>query len=177
MSDSFKEVLRSVRESALKEIAQARTEEEVNQIRIEILGRKGKLTLLLRRVRELPSQERPWAGEQANILKTELEEKIEELLVRLHDEEKQRLLSQEQLDITLPGTPLLRGRVHPIPQVMAQIVDIFTRMGFQVAEGPQVELDYYNFEALNIPRDHPARDMHDTFYFSDEVLLRTHTSP
>jgi phenylalanyl-tRNA synthetase alpha chain len=177
MPDSFKEVLQSVRESALKEIAQARTEEEINRIRVEILGRKGKLTRLLRRVRELPPQERPQAGEQANIVKTELEEGIEKLLIRLHDEEKQRLLSQEQLDITLPGTPLLRGRVHPITQVMAQIVDIFIRMGFQVAEGPQVELDYYNFEALNIPRDHPARDMHDTFYFSDEVLLRTHTSP
>lgn len=177
MPDSFEEVLQSVRESVLAEISRVRTEEELNQIRIEILGRKGSLTLLLRKVRELPPQERPRAGEQANILKVELEENIEKLLIRLRDEKRQRELSQEQLDITLPGTPLLRGRLHPITQVMAQMVDIFTRMGFQVAEGPQVELDYYNFEALNIPRDHPARDMHDTFYFSHEVLLRTHTSP
>ncbi|MBW2039094.1 MAG: phenylalanine--tRNA ligase subunit alpha [Deltaproteobacteria bacterium] len=177
MPNSFEEALKSIRESAQRELAQVDTEEEVSQIRIDYLGRKGKLTLLLRGLRELPSEERPRAGEQANTLKAELERKIEGLLARLREETKQRVLSQERMDITLPGTHLQRGRLHPITQVMAQMVDIFTRMGFQVAEGPQVELDYYNFEALNIPRDHPARDMHDTFYFSEEVLLRTHTSP
>ena len=177
MPDSFQAVLQSVRESALKKIAQLSTEEEVNQVRIEILGRKGELTLLLRKVRELPPEERPQAGEQANILKNELEQRFEECLTQLREAAQQRTLSQEQLDITLPGTLLPRGKAHPITQVMGQVVDIFSRMGFQVAEGPQIELDYYNFEALNIPRDHPARDMHDTFYFSDEVLLRTHTSP
>jgi len=177
MSDSFEQNLQSVRESALTKLAHASTEDEVNQIRIEILGRKGALTLLLRRVRELSPEERRQAGEQANAVKGELEERIEEFLVRLREEAHQRSLTQEEVDITLPGTPLSRGGLHPITQVMAHIVDIFTRMGFQVAEGPQVELDYYNFEALNIPLDHPARDMHDTFYFSDDVLLRTHTSP
>ena len=177
MSDTFEEALQSVRDAALTKLAQAGTEDEINQIRIEILGRKGELTLLLRRVRELPPEVRSQAGEQANAVKGELEERIEILLVRLRDEAKQRSLAQEQVDVTLPGTPLPRGRMHPVSQVMSQVVDTFTRMGFQVAEGPQVELDYYNFEALNIPHDHPARDMHDTFYFSDEVLLRTHTSP
>jgi len=177
MGDSFQTALQSIRKSALSKLAQACTAEELNQLRIEMLGRKGKLTHLLRSVRELPPEERRQTGEQANTVKQELEAKIEELLVRLHDEATQRALAQEQVDITLPGTPLPRGRLHPITQVMEQVVAIFTRMGFQVAEGPQVELDYYNFEALNIPRDHPARDMHDTFYFSDEVLLRTHTSP
>jgi phenylalanyl-tRNA synthetase alpha chain len=177
MADSFEQALQAVRESALAKLAQAGTEEEANQIRIEVLGRKGKLTLLLRGVREFPPGQRRGAGEKANTVKQELEERIEAALVRLHDEAKERGLAQERLDITLPGTRLPRGSLHPITQVMAQMVDIFTRMGFQVAEGPQVELDYYNFEALNIPRDHPARDMHDTFYFSDEVLLRTHTSP
>jgi len=177
MEDSFQAALQSVHESALTKLAQAGTEEELNRLKIETLGRKGKLTLLLRRVRELPPEGRRQAGEQANTVKQELEAKIEELLIHLHDEAKRQVLAQEQLDITLPGTPLPRGRVHPITQVMARVVDIFTRMGFQVEEGPQVELDYYNFEALNIPHDHPARDMHDTFYFSDEVLLRTHTSP
>jgi phenylalanyl-tRNA synthetase alpha chain len=177
MSDSFEQNLQSVRESALAKLAHAGTEDEVDQIRIEVLGRKGALTLLLRKVRELPSDEKRQAGEQANAVKGELEERIEGLLVRLREEAHQHSLAQEQVDITLPGTPLPRGGLHPITQVMAQIVDIFTRMGFQVAEGPQVELDYYNFEALNIPLDHPARDMHDTFYFSDDVLLRTHTSP
>jgi len=177
MSDSFEQTLRSVRDAALTKLAHASTEEEINQIRIEILGRKGALTLLLRRVRGLPPEDRRQAGEQANAVKGELEGRIEELLVSLRDKAQQRSLAQAQVDVTLPGTPLPRGRLHPITQVMDQMVDIFARMGFQVAEGPQVELDYYNFEALNIPHDHPARDMHDTFYFSDDVLLRTHTSP
>ena len=177
MVDSFEQALQAVRESALAKLSQASTEEEANHIRIEVLGRKGKLTLLLRGVRELPPDQRRRAGEKANTVKQELEERIEEVLARLHDDAKERGLTQEGLDITLPGTRLPRGSLHPITRVMAQMVDIFTKMGFQVAEGPQVEFDYYNFEALNIPRDHPARDMHDTFYFSDEVLLRTHTSP
>jgi phenylalanyl-tRNA synthetase alpha chain len=177
MGDSFQANLQSIRESALSKLAQAGTEEELNQLRIEMLGRKGKLTHLLRSVRELSLAERRQAGEQANTVKQELEARIGELLVRLRDKAQQRALAQEQVDITLPGTPLTQGRLHPITQVLQQVVGIFTRMGFQVAEGPQIELDYYNFEALNIPRDHPARDMHDTFYVSDEVLLRTHTSP
>ncbi len=175
MGDSFQAALQSIRESAFTKLAQTGAEEELNQLRIELLGRKGKLTHLLRSVRELPPEERREAGERANTVKQELEARIDEFLVRLRDEAKRRALAREELDITLPGTPLERGRLHPITQVMARVVAIFTRMGFQVAEGPQVELDYYNFEALNIPRDHPARDMHDTFYFSDEVLLRTHT--
>jgi phenylalanyl-tRNA synthetase alpha chain len=177
MGNSFGEALQSVRDSALAKLTRAGTEEDVKQLRVEVLGRKGKLTLLLRQVRELPPHERHQAGEQANRVKQELEERVEELLVRLRTEAQAQALSQEQVDITLPGTPLPRGSVHPITRVMGSMVDIFTRMGFQVAEGPQVELDYYNFEALNIPRDHPARDMHDTFYVLDEVLLRTHTSP
>ncbi len=177
MSSSFEEALEAVSESVQEELVRANTEQEVSQIRITYLGRKGKLTLLLRRLRELPPEEKSRAGELANALKAELERKIEGALVRFYEETKQKSLAQEGIDITLPGTPLPRGRLHPITQVTAQVVDIFTRMGFQVAEGPQVEFDYYNFEALNIPRDHPARDMHDTFYFSEEVLLRTHTSP
>jgi phenylalanyl-tRNA synthetase alpha chain len=177
MGNSFGEALQSVRDSALAKLTRAVTEEDVKQLRVEVLGRKGKLTLLLRQVRELPPHERHQAGEQGNRVKQELEDRVEELLVRQRTEAQAQALSQEQVDIALPGTPLPRGGVHPITRVMGSMVDIFTRMGFQVAEGPQVELDYYNFEALNIPRDHPARDMHDTFYVLDEVLLRTHTSP
>lgn len=177
MRNSFEEALKSVRESAREDLAKTNTEREVAQVKIEYLGRKGKLSLLLRRLRDLPAEERPGAGELANAVRAELEREIEGFLVRLREDAKQRSLTEEGTDVTLPGTPLPRGKLHPITQVMAQMVDIFTRMGFQVAEGPQVELDYYNFETLNIPRDHPARDMHDTFYFSEEVLLRTHTSP
>ncbi|UCC66667.1 MAG: phenylalanine--tRNA ligase subunit alpha [Deltaproteobacteria bacterium] len=177
MSNSFEDALKSVRKSAQSELAQANTEAEVSQLTTDYLGRKGKLTSLLRDLRELPPEERPRAGEQANALKAELEGKIDNLRAHLREEAKQRTLSRERIDVTLPGTLLQQGRLHPITQVMAQMVDIFIRMGFQVAEGPQVELDYYNFEALNMPSDHPARDMHDTFYFSEEILLRTHTSP
>ncbi len=177
MGNSFEEALRSIRESVQRSLDQASTEQEVSRIRIDYLGRKGRLTLLLRRLQELPPEERSRAGKQANALKAELEREITGALLRFREETRQKSLTRERIDITLPGTHLPLGRLHPITQAMAQIVDIFTKMGFQVAEGPQVELDYYNFEALNIPRDHPARDMHDTFYFSDEVLLRTHTSP
>ncbi|HEX16786.1 MAG TPA: phenylalanine--tRNA ligase subunit alpha, partial [Deltaproteobacteria bacterium] len=103
--------------------------------------------------------------------------RIREARERISQLERERALRRERVDVTLPGAPVPRGRLHPITQVMDEIVDIFTSMGFRVAEGPEVEWDYYNFEALNIPRDHPARDMHDTFYFSSEMLLRTHTSP
>jgi phenylalanyl-tRNA synthetase alpha chain len=177
MYNSFEEALKSIRDSAQKELAQVTSEREVSQLRIYYLGRRGKLTLLLKNLRELSPEERAEAGKLANDLKTELEKEIDGLLFRLREEAKQRSLVQEAIDITLPGTLLPVGNLHPITKVMTQMVDIFSRMGFQVAEGPQVELDYYNFEALNIPRDHPARDMHDTFYFSEDLVLRTHTSP
>ena len=177
MYNSFEEDLKIIRDSAQKEIAQVATEQEVSQLRISYLGRRGKLTVLLKRLRELPPVERSEAGKLANDLKIELEKEIDGLLIRLREETKERSLVQEKIDISLPGTLLPVGKLHPITQVMGQMVDIFSRMGFQVAEGPQVELDYYNFEALNIPRDHPARDMHDTFYFSEDLVLRTHTSP
>jgi len=177
MYNSFEEDLKIIRDLAQKEIAQVTTEQEVSQLRINYLGRRGKLTLLLKRLRELPPEERSEAGKLANDLKIELEKEIDGLLIRLREETKERSLVQEKIDISLPGTLLPVGKLHPITQVMGQMVDIFSRMGFQVAEGPQVELDYYNFEALNIPRDHPARDMHDTFYFSEDLVLRTHTSP
>ncbi|RLB02117.1 MAG: phenylalanine--tRNA ligase subunit alpha [Deltaproteobacteria bacterium] len=155
-------------------------EEEVSgleALRVKYLGRKGLLTQLLRSLKEVPQQERPRLGQLANSVKASLEKRLEEAKERALLRERERALRSETVDVTLPGAPLPRGRFHPISQVMDEIVEIFTSMGFQVAEGPEVEWDYYNFEALNIPKDHPARDMHDTFYFSSEMLLRTHTSP
>ena len=155
-------------------------EEEVSgleALRVKYLGRKGLLTQLLRSLKEVPQQERPRLGQLANSVKASLEKRLEEAKERALLRERERALRSETVDVTLPGAPLLRGRFHPISQVMDEIIEIFTSMGFQVAEGPEVEWDYYNFEALNIPKDHPARDMHDTFYFSSEMLLRTHTSP
>jgi phenylalanyl-tRNA synthetase alpha chain len=128
----------------------------------------------MKRLGELSPEERPEAGQAVNRLKSDLTRRFEET--------RERILSQKEedgslLDVTLPGREPLRGHPHPITQVSLEICDIFRRMGFKVVEGPEVELDYYNFEALNIPADHPARDMQDTFYVSDRVLLRTHTSP
>lgn len=155
-------------------------EEEVSgleALRIKYLGRKGLLTQLLRSLKEVPQQERPRLGQLANRVKASLEKRLEEAKERALVRERERVLRSETVDVTLPGAPLPRGRLHPISQVMDEIVEIFSSMGFRVAEGPEVEWDYYNFEALNIPKDHPARDMHDTFYFSSDMLLRTHTSP
>ena len=136
MGNSFEGGLRSSRESVQRSLDQASTEQEVSRIRIDYLGRKGRLTLLLRRLQELPPEERSRAGKQANALKAELEREITGALLRFREETRQKSLTRERIDITLPGTHLPLGRLHPITQAMAQIVDIFTKMGFQVAEGP-----------------------------------------
>jgi phenylalanyl-tRNA synthetase alpha chain len=125
----------------------------------------------------LPETERREVGRRANQLKEDLEAKIEEVLLQIREREKTESLERERIDVTLPGRQLLSGRRHPITQTLDEMVAIFSRIGFEVVEGPEVELDYYNFEALNIPKGHPAREMQATFFISDEVVLRTHTSP
>ena len=126
----------------------------------------------------MPSpEEKRELGQTINVVKTDIEAKIEDKLSEIKEGIKARSLSQEDIDVTLPGRGLPAGAKHPISRVMDEIVYTFERMGFNVAEGPEVELDYYNFEALNIPKDHPARDMQDTFYITDDIVLRTHTSP
>ncbi len=166
-----------VQQSFEEEVCQAGDAEELEKIRVRYLGKKGKITALMRRLGQVPPEQRPAIGKMLNRLKEHAEEvlasRLEELKSRLSEERKEK----ERLDITLPGRPFQIGRIHPITLILEEIEDIFVSMGFQVAEGPDVELDYYNFEALNIPRDHPARDMQDSFYIDGEVLLRTHTSP
>lgn len=147
----------------------------LNALTTRYLGRKGILTALLRGVSGLPREERPEAGRCANEAKKRLEKAFEEASQSL--EAACDKAATDALDVTLPGRPPASGRVHPITQTTVAICEIFNRLGFEIAEGPDVELDYYNFEALNIPRDHPARDMQDTFYVSDNIVLRTHTSP
>jgi len=147
---------------------------DLEKFRIAYLGKKGLLTSLMKSLGRLSPEERPEAGQAVNRLKSELTKRFEEV--------REKILAQKEeslalLDVTLPGREPLRGHLHPITQVSLEICNIFRRMGFKVVEGPEVELDYYNFEALNIPPDHPARDMQDTFYVSEKVLLRTHTSP
>jgi phenylalanyl-tRNA synthetase alpha chain len=139
------------------------------------LGRKGAVTAVLRKISGLPAEERPETGRLANEVKKRLNEAFENALQAF--EADRGGAAADALDVTLPGRPLARGRVHPITQITRAVCDVFQRLGFEIVEGPDVELDYYNFEALNIPRDHPARDMQDTFYISENVVLRTHTSP
>jgi len=170
------EELQRLEPEALAEINAAGSAPALDQVRVKYLGRKGIITQALRSLGGLPVEVRPQFGQEANRLKKLLEQQ----LASAHDCLKKAALEAETaagLDLTLPGRQLDRGRLHPITQITREICDIFTRMGFQVVEGPEVETDYYNFEALNIPRDHPARDMQDTFYISDSIVLRTHTSP
>lgn len=171
----MKEQLEHLSAEAERALSTAEDRNQVMQVRTQFLGRKGALTLLIKQLGTLPEQERPHAGQLINQAKKNLEETIDRLLARIREREENQ--HREQGDATLPGRALPRGSRHPITQINDEITGIFTAMGFQTAEGPEVELDYYNFEALNMPPDHPARDMHDTFYITEDILLRTHTSP
>lgn len=159
---------------ALESIEQAFDSVVLEQITIKYLGRKGILTGFLRNISSLSETERPDAGKNANILKEKLEKAIQTRQLKI---EAQIDEDFQGIDVTLPGRFTRRGSFHPITQVAGEISDIFLRLGFDIAESPEVETDYYNFEALNIPKYHPARDMQDTFYVSENIVLRTHTSP
>jgi phenylalanyl-tRNA synthetase alpha chain len=177
--------LNKIREESLDEAARAASAEAVEAVRLKYLGRKdGLLTKLLQTLPSLPPEKRKDVGRLANEAKRALEEALESKTKFLEGEKLARSLSQRAEDLTLPGTPLARGGLHPLTKVQDEIVGVFQRLGFNVAEGPEVETDFHNFTALNHPPDHPARDAHDTFYLKshkDEaglpLLLRTHTSP
>jgi len=172
-----KEALEDLRRKADGEIASATTGEEFLDIRTRYLGRKGLLTDLLRGLKDVAPEEKPLLGKLSNDIKKSLLEKIERALENVKSGVKDRALREDRIDVTLPGRGMRYGKVHPVTRVEGEICDIFATLGFSVVEGPEVELTYYNFEALNIPEDHPARDAHDTFYVTDNVVLRTHTSP
>lgn len=180
----IKKELEDLKNRALQELSAATDIKALESWRIQHLGKKGPLTQVLRGLAELPLEERRDVGALANELKGLLESSLEQKQAALQTAEITALQEAGRLDVTLPGRPVVRGRLHPTTQVVRQICDIFTSLGFEVVEGPEVEWDYYNFEALNIPKDHPARDMWDTFWidYKDEqgqrpMLLRTHTSP
>ena len=158
-------------------ISQASTEKEISEIRVKYLGKKGSLTQLLKRLGTLPEADRREIGKRANQVKERFGEKIEETLLQIQERERREALEREKIDVTLPGRRIPVGKRHPLTQILDEIIDIFSRLGFEVVEGPEVELDYYNFEALNIPKGHPAREMQATFFISEDVVLRTHTSP
>jgi len=173
----MREELDNLLEEALTFLARASTGKEISNFRIRVLGRKGNLTQLLKRLGTLPEGERKEIGKRANEIKEELETKIESALSQIQEKERKEALEKERVDVTLPGRRTPLGTRHPLTQTLYEIIDIFSRLGYEVLEGPEVELDYYNFEALNIPKGHPAREMQATFFISDEVVLRTHTSP
>ena len=170
----MKEKLLELKAKSLKEIESIAGKSEIEDLRQYYLGRKGVLTNLLKGLAKLSKEERPVIGKLANQIKNEISEKFQSVLDSFNIEDTEE---SSYLDVTLPGRRSPLGHLHPITQTTEEICDIFIKLGFHVVEGPEVELDYYNFEALNIPKDHPARDMQDTFYISDNVVLRTHTSP
>jgi phenylalanyl-tRNA synthetase alpha chain len=172
-----KEELDRLQNEVLISLSQAPTEKEISEVRVKYLGKKGSITQVLKSLGTLPESERREIGQRANQLKQNTETRIEEALSRIREKDRREALEREKIDVTLPGRRIPVGKRHPLTQILDAIIDIFSRLGFEVVEGPEVELDYYNFEALNIPKGHPAREMQATFFISDDVVLRTHTSP
>jgi phenylalanyl-tRNA synthetase alpha chain len=173
----MKERLEALKHQAIQEILLVNQQQDVLDLKVKYLGKKGLLTEILRAMGNLSAEERPVVGQIANEVRTAIEQLIEQKLTEYQEQETLLRLQSESLDVTLPGRRLAQGAIHPINKIIQEIEDIFLGMGFSIAEGPEVERDYYNFEALNLPKDHPARDMQDSFYINEEILLRTHTSP
>lgn len=169
--------LKELQAEALVKVDQAEDLKGLNDIRVAYLGKKGPITEVLRGMGKLSAEERPIIGQLANDVRAAIQEKLEEKQERFEKQEVGKKLAAEKVDVTLPGRPVRTGNHHPLTAVIEEIEDLFIGMGYQIAEGPEVEKDYYNFEALNLPKGHPARDMQDSFYITEEILLRTHTSP
>ena len=163
--------------AALQATADSADLRALDAVRVNYLGKKGELTSLLKGLGQLDAAERPAAGARINEAKQALQNALDERKQGLEQEQLQAAISADAVDITLPGRNPGQGGLHPVTQAMLRIEDIFVGAGYDVVQGPEIENDYYNFEALNIPAHHPARAMHDTFYFGDGTLLRTHTSP
>ncbi|MFK4391854.1 phenylalanyl-tRNA synthetase alpha chain [Peribacillus frigoritolerans] len=173
----MQERLLELQEEALQKVAAASELKELNEVRVAYLGKKGPITEVLRGMGKLSAEERPKIGALANEVREAIATKIEEKQKALETAAVNAKLATETIDVTLPGRPVNKGNLHPLTRIVEEIEDLFIGMGYTVAEGPEVESDYYNFEALNLPKSHPARDMQDSFYITDEILMRTHTSP
>ena len=171
----MKDKLQKIKEEALAAISSDSA--NLEQIRIQYLGKKGEVTAVLRGMGALSAEERPIIGQLANDVRAEIESAIKERIEIQKNQELENRLVSEKIDVTLPSNAAVMGKLHPLTQVQRTIEDIFIGMGFSIAEGPEVEYDYYNFQALNIPENHPARDTQDTFYITDNILLRSQTSP
>lgn len=173
MQDTLKKMMDDIK-AALKDMSQ---NDALQELKVRYLGKKGEITQLMKQMGSLPQEERPEFGKLVNQLRTDAEAAIEEKRLEIKNREKERRLEAERIDVTMPSRKNAIGGAHPLTRVEREIISIFTRMGFDVMEGPEIELDQYNFEMLNIPKDHPARDMQDTFYVTEDIVLRTHTSP
>lgn len=173
----MRDQLEQLRQQALAAVAAAATEEVLQEVRVRFLGRKGELTGLMKGLGALPADERPQVGQLVNLVKDEVEAAVEQALERSRRDAIAQKLATERIDVTLPGRIRCKGSKHPVTLVIEEVSEIFAGLGFSVAEGPEIEHDWYNFEALNFPPEHPARDMQDTFFVENQLLLRTHTSP
>ena len=173
----MREQLQKILQEALDAQKELKSTQELESLRVRILGKKGELTGLLRGMGKLSPEERPAMGQLVNSVREKIETALDEQAARIADAEKQARLKEEAIDVTLPGKTRQMGALHPISQAENALLDIFTGMGFEVVQGPEIELDHYNFELLNLPKNHPARDAQDTFYVDDNIVLRTHTSP
>ncbi len=173
----MREEIQKIKQETLEQLTNIYTSEELQELRVKVMGKKGSLTSLLKQMSSLSSEERPIFGQVINEVRAQLEEAWDSKAKNLEKEALIRRLEEERIDISLPGYFVPRGHQHPLSKVIEEIEDIFLGMGFTIAEGPEIETDYYNFEALNLPKDHPARDMQDTFFITEDILLRTQTSP
>ena len=173
----MEEKISELKAAAVAEVKAASDMTALNDIRVKYLGKKGEFTAILRGMGSLSAEERPKVGKIVNVAKAEVEEAINAQAGELKAKELSARLASEKIDVTLPGRNVPQGHLHPLTLTMQRIKDIFVHMGFSVEEGPEIERDYFNFEALNLPKDHPARDMQDSFYITDEILMRSQTSP
>ena len=171
----MREKLAQIKASALEQIAADGA--DLEQIKIKYLGKKGELTAVLRGMGALSAEERPLIGQLANEIRAQIEDALAKKAALAQSEALEKQLKAEKLDVTMPGAKVATGHIHPLTRVQRDLEDIFIGMGFSIVEGPEVELDYYNFQALNIPENHPARDTQDTFYITENILLRSQTSP
>ena len=172
----IKEQLLEIRQKALESVKNAASEKDIDDIRVKVLGKKGELTAILKQMGGLSAEERPVVGQTANAIRNEVEGAISSAMESMKQKAQELRLKAEEVDVTMPAKKQEIGHLHPLSIVIDDMIDIFRTMGFDVVDGPEVETDHYNFEALNVPADHPARDMQDTFYLGENLLLRTQTS-
>ncbi len=173
----MQEQLRKIQEDAAAQLAAVNSKADLDALRLKLLGKKGELTLIRRSMGQLPAEDRPKAGQMINAVAQEITEQLDAMDGKMKRIEQEKKLAREAIDVTEPREHVKLGAKHPISIVQDQLLDVFTGMGFDVVEGPEVELDLFNFELMNIPKNHPARDAQDTFYIDENVVLRTHTSP